>query len=297
MPRSSGVAIFSFGSARTSSLHGRHSLASRQAGSRSTRLSRFSRPFRFGPFSACHCQTEGLLSSILTLLDLTLSVPDHTTLSRRGKNLKVSKAPRVGTNTGPIHLIVDSTGLKFHGPGEWTLEKHGTKRRKSWRALHIGTNAETGEIVAHLLTPKEVDDASAVAPLLDQVDEPITAFLGDGAYDTEGVTATFTQRHPQAAIIVPPRKTAVLSDHAQTDPTQRDRHLLDIGKHGRSAWQKRSGYTIRSRVENSIGRFKQVLGEALHSQTDENQATEIDVAIYVLNRMLSFGRPHSMRIV
>jgi len=240
-------------------------------------------------------QTEGLLESILSLLDLTLDVPDHTTLCRRGKRLQVPKAPRVPKSSGPIHLIVDSTGLKFHGPGEWTFEKHGTKRRKSWRALHIATNAETGEIVAHLLTEKEVDDAAAVGPLLDQVDEPIAAFLGDGAYDTEGVTATLTQRHPQAAIIVPPRKTAVLSEHAQTDPTQRDRHLLDIGKHGRSAWQKQSGYTIRSRVENAIGRFKQVLGEALRSQTDENQTTEIDIAIHVLNRMLAFGRPHSVR--
>jgi len=125
------------------------------------------------------------------------------------------------------------------------------------------------------LTAKEVNDAMAVAPLLEQIDEPIAAFLGNGAYDRESVTATLTQRHPQAAIIVPPRKDAVLSEQSQTNPTQRDRRLLESAKRGRLGWQKHSGYTIRSRVENAIGRFKQVLGEALRSQTDENQVTEI----------------------
>ena len=242
-------------------------------------------------------QTEGLLGSLLRLLEVKLSVPDHTTLSRRGKTLKVARAPRIAKETdGPLHLIVDSTGLKFHGPGEWTIEKHGTKRRKSWRVFHLGTDAQTGEIVAHLLTSKEADDAHQVGRLLDQLDEPLAAFLGDGAYDREVATSAILQRHPDASIIVPPLKTAVLSEHAQTDPTQRDRHLLEIGKHGRSGWQKHSGYTVRSRVENSIGRFKQVLGESLRSKDHRNQATEIDIAVHVLNRMLSFGRPYSVRI-
>jgi hypothetical protein len=227
-------------------------------------------------------QTEGLLDSLIRLLEIELSVPDHTTLSRRGKNLKVLRAPRLSKETdGPLHLIVDSTGLKFHGPGEWTIEKHGTKRRKSWRVFHIGTDAQTGEILAHLLTPKEADDAHQVGGLLDQLDEPLGTFVGDGAYDREVATAAILQRHPDASIIVPPLKTGVLSEHAQTNPTQRDRHLLEIGKRGRSAWQKQSGYTIRSRVENTIGRFKQVLGETLRSKNEDNQVTEVAIAVHV----------------
>lgn len=241
-------------------------------------------------------QTEGLLASILALLGLTLPVPDHTTFSRRGNTLVVPKPPREKVGNAPIHLIVDSTGLKFHGPGEWTVEKHGTKTRRSWRKLHIATDADTGEIVAKLLTTKEVDDGSQVAPLLDQIDVPIAAFLADGAYDTDAVTTALTERHPWVEIIVPPRVTAALSENAKTNPTQRDQHIRDIAEHGRSGWQKRSGYTIRSRIENSIGRLKQVLGDALRSKTDNNQATEIDVAIHVLNRMLGLGRPHSVRV-
>ena len=129
-----------------------------------------------------------------------------------------------------------------------------------------------------------------------EVDEPIAAFLADGAYDTDAVTTALKERHPWIEIIVSPRVTAVLSEDAQSNPTQRDQHIRDIAKYGRSSWQKRSGYMIRSRIENSIGRFKQVLGDTLKSKTDENQASEIDVAMHVLNRMLSLGRPHSVRV-
>jgi hypothetical protein len=101
---------------------------------------------------------------------------------------------------------------------------------------------------------------------------------------------------PEAAVIVPPRSTAVPSETAETAPTQRDRHLQVIAEHGRAAWQKASGYTIRARVEATIGRFKQVIGDGLRSRTDQRRATEVDVAVHALNRMLELGRPESVRI-
>ena len=104
------------------------------------------------------------------------------------------------------------------------------------------------------------------------------------------------ERHPEAAIIVPPRSTAVPSETAATAPTQRDRHLQGIAEHGRAVWQKASGYTRRSRAEAAISRFKQVIGDGLRSRTDPHRATEVDVAVHALNRMLELGRPISVRI-
>src|SRR4051812_31245665 len=246
-------------------------------------------------------QTEGLIGSVIGLLGLDLPVPDHTTLSRRAAPLEVPR-PRSGSSPDaerdaePVHLLVDSTGLKLCGPGEWLIEKPGTKARRSWRKMHIGVDADTGQIVAATLTPNDVDDGSQVGPLLDQVDGPIASFTGDGAYDQDGVSASVAERHPAAAIIVPPRATAVPSWTAETAPTQRDRHLELIAQKGRMAWQTASGYTKRARAEATIGRFKRVIGDGLRSHTDERRATEMDVAVHVLNRMRELGRPESVRI-
>jgi len=240
-------------------------------------------------------QTEGLIGSIIHLLGLTLSVPDHTTLSHRANTLEVPR-PRPRKDGEPLHLLVDSTGLKLCGAGEWLVEKHGTKTRRSWRKLHIGLDADTGQIVAAALTAKEVDDGSEVGPLLDQVPGPLASFTGDGAYDQESVSTAVAERYPKAAIIVPPRSTAVSSETAETEPTQRDRHLQSIAEHGRAAWQKASGYTRRARAEAAIGRFKQVIGDGLRSRTDQRRATEVNVAVHALNRMLELGRPISVRI-
>src|SRR5690242_16817402 len=167
-------------------------------------------------------QTEGLIGSIIRLLGLALSVPDHTTLSRRAETLEV---PRPRSGPEPVRLLVDSTGLKLCGPGEWLVEKHGTRRRRSWRKMHIGVDADTGRIVAAALTTNDVDDSSQVGPLLDQIDDPVASFTGDGAYDQDGVYGEVSGRHPEAAVIVPPRSNPVPSPTAETEPTPRDRHL------------------------------------------------------------------------
>ncbi len=240
-------------------------------------------------------QTEGLIGSVIGLLGLGLAVPDHTTLCRRAETLEVPR-PQPRRDGEPLHLLVDSTGLKLCGAGEWLVEKHGTKTRRSWRKLHIGLDADTGQIVAAALTAKEVDDGAEVGPLLDQVAGPVASFTANGAYDQESVSNAVAERHPEAAVIVPPRSTAVPSETAETAPTRRDRHLQSIAEQGRAAWQKASGYTKRARAEAAIGRFKQVIGDGLRSRTDERRATEVDVAVHVLNRTLELGRPISIRI-
>ena len=132
--------------------------------------------------------------------------------------------------------------------------------------------------------------------LLDRIEEPLASFTGDGAYDQEGVITSIGFRYPDATIIVPPRSTAVPSDMAETAPTQRNRYLRAIAEHGRMAWQVTSGYTKRARAETAMSRFKRVIGDGLRSQADERRRSEVEVAVHVLNRMLDFGRPNSVRI-
>src|SRR4051794_32043626 len=251
-------------------------------------------------FRLAYHQAEGLLGSIVGLLGLALRVPDHTTLSRRAATLEVPRPPRSGGTDGggeaePVHLLVDSTGLKLGGPGEWLVEKHGTRTRRSWRKLHLGVDADTGQIVASALTGRDAGDGAQVGPLLDQVDGAVASLTGDGAYDQEGVYASVAERHPAAAVIVPPRATAVPSDTAATAPTQRDRHLRHIVEHGRTAWQKASGYTKRARAEAAMARWKRVIGDGLRAHADARRATEVDVAVHALNRMLELGRPSYVR--
>ena len=140
--------------------------------------------------------------------------------------MRIAGSPTDSDGTGDLHLIVDSTGLKLRGAGEWLFEKHGTAKRRSWRKLHIGIDADSGEIVAFDLTDKDVDDASHVEPLLDQLTEAPASFMADGAYDRSGVLDAVLARNPSARFIVPPCRGAVPGPTAATAPTQRDLHVL-----------------------------------------------------------------------
>ena len=238
-------------------------------------------------------RTEGLVRSVLRLLGFDLALPGHTTLSRRAGTLEVAR-PRHGR--APVHLLVDSTELKLCGPGEWLVEKHGTKTRRGWRKLHLATDADTGRIVASALTDKDADDGSRVDPLLGQAEGPVASFIGDGAYDRDDVYAGIAARRPDADAIVPPRSSAVPSEAAETAPTRRDVHLRCMAERGRMGWQRASGYNWRALVESDISRRKRAIGDGLRSQTDGRQATEVAIAAEVLNRMLGLGRPEYVRI-
>ena len=132
--------------------------------------------------------------------------------------------------------------------------------------------------------------------MLGHITGPLASFTGDGAYDQTGIYDTIAKRYPDADVIVPPRSTAVLTETAESAPTQRDRHLQSIAKHGRMGWQKRSGYTRRALVETAISRLKRVIGDALRSRTDGRRATEVAIAVHALNRMLELGYPKCVRI-
>lgn len=176
-------------------------------------------------------QTEGLIRSILHLLGLDLAVPDHSTMSRRARGLAL---PPMWRGRRAVHLLVDSTGLRLCGPGEWLVERHDSRTRRLWRKLHLATDADTGEIVAAELTGHDVDDGGQVEALLEGYGGPIASFTADGAYDRDDVYAVVTARSPRAAVVIPPRSSAVLSAAGNTERTQRDAHIAAIATH--AAW-------------------------------------------------------------
>ena len=229
----------------------------------------------------------------MRLLAIGLSVPDHSTFSRRACELSVQGRPRSGA--GELHLIVDSTGLKLHGAGDWLFEKRGTSKRRSWRKLHIGIDADSNEIVAFDLTDKEIDDASHFGPLLEQLEAAPASFLADGTYDRSHVLDAVFAKNPTVRFVVPPCKGAVLGSTARTAPTQRDLDIRSIKQHGRMNWRKASGYNRRSKVEAAIGRYRRVIGEALRSREDARRVCEVKIAVKVLNRMMELGRPVCVR--
>src|SRR5208337_4279749 len=239
-------------------------------------------------------QSEGLIGSIMKMLEIHLPVPDHTTLSRRACGLPVCNLARIGT--GELHLIVDSTGLKLRGAGEWLFEKHGTTKRRAWRKLHIGIDAGNGEIVAFDLTDKDVDDASHVPTLLDQLTQDPASFMADGAYDRSATYDAILARNPSARFIVPPCKGATPGPTATISPTQRDRHVLAIAEHGRMNWQKTSGYNKRSKVEGAMSRYKRVIGDTMKSRHDARRTTEVAIAVNTLNRINELGRAKFFRV-
>jgi hypothetical protein len=241
-------------------------------------------------------QTQGLMRSIAKLLGVYITVPHFTTMSRRGNGL--SLPPQITSKSAtPVHLVVDSTGLKIFGEGEWLEKKHKTKRkRRSWRKLHLGLDLVSGQIVCSDLTTDDIGDPSALPGLLDQIDAPVDLFLADGAYDGEPTVQTLSGRFGSAIkVTIPPPKNAILSHDAAENPSARDRHIADIAAHGRMAWQTSSGYNQRSRGETLMGRWKTVVGPKLRARSFENQKTETKSSVRILNRMTELGRPNFER--
>jgi len=224
---------------------------------------------------------------------LTLSTPDHTTVSRRAVTLPMIQTAPVPQ--GPLHVLIDSTGLQVYGAGQWLEAKHGVKSRRTWRKLHLAVDAASGMIVAQTLTGQDVDDPSQVAPLLDQIDDPIGRVTADGAYDGAPTYQTVAAYGVGIEVVIPPRSTAVPGGDPGL-PTQRDRHLAMIAEQGRLSWQAATDYGQRSLVETTMGRYKALIGPRLRARGFPAQQTEAAIGVAVLNRMLAAGRPNSVRV-
>ena len=195
---------------------------------------------------------------------------------------------------GPLHLLIDSTGLHVYGAGQWLEAKHGAKSRRTWRKLHLAVDAASGMIAAQTLTDQDTDDPSQVGPLLEQIDDPIGRVTADGVYDGDPIYQTIAAHGDGIEVVIPPRSTAVPSGELDP-PTQRDRHLAMITERGRLAWRVATGYGQRSLVETTMGRHKALIGPRLRARGFAVQQTEAAIGVAVLNQMLAAGCPDSVR--
>ena len=239
--------------------------------------------------------TEGFVSSLFAMLKLTLCAPDHTTLSRRGKTLKV-KLPKKAS--GHLDVVMDSTGLKIYGEGEWKVRNHGKSKRRTWRKLHLGVDPNSGEIQAAALTENSISDAMMVESLLQQIEQPIDRFAADGSYDKRKVYNGLNQYAPNAKVLIPPRKNAHIWQHGNSrlERLRRDENLRYIRRHGRKDWKQSSGYHVRSLAETAVFRMKIIFGDRLSARLIETQMTQALVRCAALNRMTHLGMPESYRV-
>jgi len=237
---------------------------------------------------------QGFLSSVVELMQLTLPILDYSTVSRRQGVLSVRST--LTPSRSPRHVVIDATGLKVYGAGEWRIYKHRVSRRRTCRKLHLGIDESTKEIVAVGLTGSRVHDSQPLPALLDQIPDPIGQVSGDGAYDTRACYEAVLQR--QATPTFMPRRTA--RPGIAKDPTgwraARNRMLRQIEARGRAAWQGLSGYTRQSIAENTMFRFKQLFGGRLWARSLATQHSEAVVKCLVLNRMTHLGMPETVRI-
>ncbi|KIA79206.1 transposase [Chromobacterium piscinae] len=238
-------------------------------------------------------QAVGMVQSLLRLAGLDWPTPDYSTVCRRQKHLQVMIPCR--PSTPGLHLLIDSTGIKMLGEGEWKTKKHGAEYRRQWRKVHLGIDAQTLEIRAIEVTDNSVGDAPMLPELLSQIpaEEKIAAVSGDGAYDTKGCHEAIAKR--QAEAVIPTRKNAKpwkenrLGAHVRNEILQATRYL------GRTIWKKWSGYHRRSLVETKMRCFK-LLGERVMARDFDRQVAELQVRAAIRNRFTCLGTPTTVRM-
>lgn len=238
-------------------------------------------------------QTQGLISSIFFLVKKgNISVPDYTTLSRRGRGLPVSITDR--HYNSPVTLVVDSTGLKVAGEGEWKVRKHGVGKRRVWRKLHLGVDPATNEILSAKLTTNSVDDSDMLEGLLEDCDYTLEQVIGDGAYDKFKCRRAV---HKLGAVAIsPPLATAVMKVTDEGALLRRNQDLKRIKEVGEDEWKREVGYHKRSLSEVAMFRYKTIIGRKLSAKNIENQITEAKIGCRILNVFSRCGMPVSEKI-
>lgn len=240
-------------------------------------------------------QSTGFISSILQLMGFdSMSVPNYSTLSRRGSSLSINLR---GHSSGKhVDLAVDSTGLKVFGEGEWKVRKHGAGKRRTWRKLHLGVDVATGQILSAELTENCVDDAQMTEDLLEDLETELRNFYGDGAYDA--MKSRKAVKSKGGHNIVPPPRNAVKSKKKtpSKETQERDEAVESIEKIGRKEWKEEVGYHKRSLSEVAMHRYKMINGDMLNARTFDNQKTEAMIGIKILNVLNRRGTSNSVKI-
>jgi IS5 family transposase len=243
-------------------------------------------------FHLTNRSVEGFVRSLFQMMKIDLPVPDHTTLSKRGRILKM-KLPKKASDS--LNLVLDSTGLKIYGEGEWKVRKHGYSKRRTWRKLHLGADPENGEIQAVLLTENNISDDAVVKDLLEQIEQTLLTCAADGAYDKRKVYDALNKHSPEVKILIPPRKNARIWQHgnSKAERLKRDENLRYIRRHGRQQWKDDSNYHMRSLAETAMFRLKTIFGDELSARLLETQTTQAFIRCLALNKMTHLGMPES----
>lgn len=240
--------------------------------------------------------TEGFIFSLIKLMKIDIRVMDYTTICRRQKNLKVP-CMRHKKSCEPIHVVIDSTGLKVFGEGEWKVRRHGYSKHRMWRKLHLAINPDTGEILSHTLTTNSVSDGEEVPALLNSITDTIASLTGDGAYDIWNVYNDLQNRN--ILPIIAPKINARIKKHGNSaeQPFYRDEAIRLIRKIGRQNWKQSIGYHRRSLIETAMFRYKTQFGDKPLAHSIANQKVEAGINCNILNQFTSFGRPDSYKVV
>ena len=247
-------------------------------------------------FKLAYRQLQGFTESLIKLMGLGIKIPSYSQICRRAADLEIDIS--VMKSKEPIYIVIDSTGLKVYGEGEWKTRKHGISKRRTWRKLHLGVDEKTGLIHAQVLTKngKGDGDAQQVEEMLEQVKAPIDKMSGDGAYDTFHIWSLLKEKEIEG--IIPPQENAVywVDEKDKLLDLGRNEILQEIEKDGRKEWKKKSGYHRRSLSETAMFRFKTIFGSTLYSRKFEKQKTEASIKIKCLNKMTSIGMPISKKV-
>lgn len=239
-------------------------------------------------FSLPYRALEGFGRSLMKLMELDFDVPDHSHMSRRAKGLTVQIPCK--NRKGPSHIVVDSTGLKIYGEGEWKVRKHGSSKRRRWIKVHLAVDANEKDVVGVEVTTEEWGDSEVFEGLIDQVEGKIDQIDGDGAYDTREAYDVAKKR--DATLVVPPRENAVEWEegHPRTEA------LAQIKEKGMAEWKEKTGYHRRSIAENAMYRFKQLFGDKLASRRFDTRVVEAHARVAAMNIMTYLGMPVSVRV-
>jgi hypothetical protein len=241
---------------------------------------------------------QGFVGSLIKILGLDLVCPHYSVFSRRAKDMQIPlrKLLKPGEK---LNVIFDSTGVKVFGEGEWKVRKHGYSKRRTWRKIHVGMCADSGQVVVSAMTSNNISDDEAMIYMMEALEGiPLGDVLGDGAYDTVDCRGIVYDQGGRP--VIPPDKNAKLQ---KKDPLpalrERDRAILriqELGDEGRALWKQEVGYHRRSRVETLMYRYKTVLGDRLTARKERTQATEVAIKLDVLNRMTELGMPKSYKV-
>jgi hypothetical protein len=238
-------------------------------------------------------QTQGFLESLIARLGWNVKAPDYSVINRRHKGLHIEVK---GTDKANKYLVIDSTGAKVYGEGEWKVRQHGWSKRRTWRKIHLAVDESSGVIESCVITTNRVDDAAMVTTLLEKATGTIKQVAADGAYDKKKVYEQLEKRKIKP--VIPPRKDARITKHGNCTGKQlpRDKAIRQIRKWGRKQWKKKSGYHRRSIAESAIFRLKTIFGTKLSSRQMLHQQVEVNSRCYTLNKMATLGMPQTIKI-